>query len=193
MENEEGKPILKRTDKDGRVFLSDNDCTVYEARPADCEQFPHLLRGAGSLESKMWKMPDRATFFHIVFNWLEKVKDLTEVHKSSPSRVWHCRYAAGRLGAYNSPLNKTRPRCPQHHEDTNHGTSQNGYHLQRPLSNGKRTPVRRKAKAIDLTPTSLRRNRSLGLPELPCSRWSPGSPEEDWFQAEVYVRPNYAA
>ncbi len=81
MENTEGKPILKRTDEAGCIFLSGNDCTVYEGRPADCERFPHLLRGAGSLESKMWKMPDRATFCPIVYNWLEKVKGLTKFGK----------------------------------------------------------------------------------------------------------------
>jgi Fe-S-cluster containining protein len=77
MTSEDGTLILKRTDKDGCIFLSGNDCTVYEARPADCDRFPHLLRGAGSLESRMWKMPDRATFCPIVYNWLEKVKALT--------------------------------------------------------------------------------------------------------------------
>jgi Fe-S-cluster containining protein len=78
---DDGKMILKRTGKDECVFLSGNDCTVYEARPADCDRFPHLLRGAGSLESKMWKMPDRATYCPIVYNWLEKVKGLTKFLK----------------------------------------------------------------------------------------------------------------
>ncbi len=75
--DEDGKPILKRTKKDGCVFLAGNDCTVYEARPGNCEKFPHLLRGAGSMQSKMWAMVDRATYCPIVFNWLEKVKGLT--------------------------------------------------------------------------------------------------------------------
>lgn len=73
----DGALILRRSDEAGCVFLSGNDCLVYEARPADCERFPHLLRGAGSLESRMWKMPERATFCPIVYNWLEKVKALT--------------------------------------------------------------------------------------------------------------------
>ncbi|MEO8096665.1 MAG: YkgJ family cysteine cluster protein [Acidobacteriota bacterium] len=81
MQSDDGALILKRTDADGCVFLSGNDCTVYEARPADCDRFPHLLKGAGSLESKMWKMPDRATYCPIVFNWLEKVKGLTKFTK----------------------------------------------------------------------------------------------------------------
>jgi uncharacterized protein len=78
MMSTDGSLILKRTDADGCVFLSGNDCTVYDARPADCDRFPHLLRGAGSLESRMWKMPDRATFCPIVYNWLEKVKAFTK-------------------------------------------------------------------------------------------------------------------
>jgi len=82
MTSDDGQLILKRTDQDGCVFLSGNECTVYEGRPADCERFPHLLRGAGSLESKMWKMPDRATYCPIVYNWLEKVKSLTKFGKS---------------------------------------------------------------------------------------------------------------
>ena len=73
---EEGELILKRTEK-GCVFLEGNDCTVYEARPGNCERFPHLLRGTGSLESRMWAFADRATFCPIIYNWFEKVKALT--------------------------------------------------------------------------------------------------------------------
>ena len=59
-------------------FLQGNECTVYEGRPANCERFPHLLRGAGSLESRMWDFVDRATYCPIVYNWLEAVKALTK-------------------------------------------------------------------------------------------------------------------
>lgn len=83
MTSDDGTLILKRSDAEGCVFLSGNDCTVYEARPADCDRFPHLLRGNGSLESRMWKMPDRATFCPIVYNWLEKVKALTKFAPSA--------------------------------------------------------------------------------------------------------------
>lgn len=74
---EDGELILRRTES-GCVFLDGNDCTVYEARPGNCERFPHLLRGAGSLESRMWVMADRATYCPIVYNWIETVKDLTK-------------------------------------------------------------------------------------------------------------------
>jgi hypothetical protein len=75
--DQEGAIILRRS-QDGCVFLDGNDCTVYEARPGNCERFPHLLRGAGSLESRMWAFADRGTYCPIVFNWFEKVKALTK-------------------------------------------------------------------------------------------------------------------
>jgi Fe-S-cluster containining protein len=78
---EDGDVILKRTAENGCVFLDGNECTIYEARPANCERFPHLLRGAGSLESRMWQFVDRATYCPIVYNWMEAVKDLTNFRK----------------------------------------------------------------------------------------------------------------
>ena len=77
MKNKDGELILRRTEKEGCVFLQGNECTVYDARPGNCEKFPHLLRGAGSLESRMWEFVDRATYCPIVFNWMEEVKGLT--------------------------------------------------------------------------------------------------------------------
>lgn len=74
----EDETRVLRRDANGCVFLSGNDCTVYDARPADCERFPHLLRGSGSLLSRMWRMADRATYCPIVYNWLEQVKGLTK-------------------------------------------------------------------------------------------------------------------
>ncbi|HEV2200701.1 MAG TPA: YkgJ family cysteine cluster protein [Bryobacteraceae bacterium] len=80
--DDDGAAILRRVESaDGRSaceFLVANDCSVYEARPANCERFPHLLRGAGSLESRMWDFVDRATYCPIVYNWLEAVKALTK-------------------------------------------------------------------------------------------------------------------
>lgn len=74
--DDQGAVILRRTQA-GCVFLDGNECTVYEARPGNCERFPHLLRGSGSLESRMWDFADRATYCPIVFNWFEQVKALT--------------------------------------------------------------------------------------------------------------------
>ncbi len=73
-ESEEEGVVLKRSDETGCIFLDGTTCTVYEARPATCEDFPHLVRGAGSLLSRMWEMPDRATYCPIVYNALEAFK-----------------------------------------------------------------------------------------------------------------------
>ena len=81
--DEDGALILLRHPRTaasagGCTFLDGNECTVYEARPGNCQRFPHLLRGQGSLESKMWALVDRTTFCPIVYNWMEKVKSLTK-------------------------------------------------------------------------------------------------------------------
>jgi len=75
MTEDEGR-VLRRNEH-GCVFLSGNACTVYEARPGTCQDFPHLTHGAGSFLSRMWEMPDRATFCPIVYNSLEAFKDET--------------------------------------------------------------------------------------------------------------------
>lgn len=76
---DEGR-ILKR-DKEGCVFLQGNLCSVYEARPQTCQLFPHLVKGSGSLLSRMWHMADRAVYCPIVFNTLEKFKSETSFGK----------------------------------------------------------------------------------------------------------------
>ena len=69
---DEGR-ILKRNEK-GCVFLDGNQCSVYTSRPQTCHLFPHLVKGNGSLLSRMWHMPDRAVYCPIVFNTLEAFK-----------------------------------------------------------------------------------------------------------------------
>jgi len=84
-EDEDKQVILKRVpQKDGSLaceFLDGNECTIYEGRPSNCERFPHLMRGAGSLESRMWAFVDRATYCPIVYNWLEETKGLTKFRR----------------------------------------------------------------------------------------------------------------
>ena len=77
MTGTDGELILKRTES-GCVFLDGNECTVYESRPGNCERFPHLLKGAGSIPSRMWQFVDRATYCPIVYNWMEAAKALTK-------------------------------------------------------------------------------------------------------------------
>ena len=71
---EEGR-ILRRDPAAGCVFLSGNECTVYDARPDICQRFPHLVRGAGSIASRMWQFIDRACYCPIVYNALEAFKE----------------------------------------------------------------------------------------------------------------------
>jgi uncharacterized protein len=74
-ESEEEGRILRRDRTDGCVFLNGRDCTVYEARPDTCQRFPHLVRGQGSIASRMWQFVDRACYCPIVYNSLEAFKD----------------------------------------------------------------------------------------------------------------------
>ena len=71
--NESNELILKRSES-GCVFLEGNLCSVYEARPRSCVNFPNLVRGDGSIASRMWQLVDRATYCPIVYNWMETVK-----------------------------------------------------------------------------------------------------------------------
>lgn len=71
--NEFNELILKLTEA-GCVFLKENLCSVYEARPRTCANYPHLVRGDGSIASRMWQFVDRAGYCPIVFNWMEAVK-----------------------------------------------------------------------------------------------------------------------
>lgn len=73
MSAQEDEIILRRNEH-GCIFLDGNDCGVYESRPDTCRDFPHLMRGAGSLQSRMWQMGDRATYCPIVYNTLEEYK-----------------------------------------------------------------------------------------------------------------------
>ena len=76
-ENSEEGTILKQTEQ-GCIFLDGNLCSVYEARPHNCENFPHLLRGEGSVLARMWEFKDRACYCPIVYNTLESFKEHTK-------------------------------------------------------------------------------------------------------------------
>ena len=71
--DDEGEPVLRRT-PEGCVFLSGNECTVYEARPSNCMNFPHVVRGEGPISTRMWQFVDRACYCPIVFNSIEAFK-----------------------------------------------------------------------------------------------------------------------
>ena len=75
VESEEEGRILRRTEAEGCVFLRGNECTVYEARPDACQRFPHVVRGNGSIASRMWQFVDRACYCPIVYNSIEAFKE----------------------------------------------------------------------------------------------------------------------
>jgi Fe-S-cluster containining protein len=73
-----GAMILKRVapgNQGACVFLEGNLCSVYAARPQNCVNFPHVVRGSGSIASRMWELLDRVGYCPIVYNWMETVKD----------------------------------------------------------------------------------------------------------------------
>ena len=78
--------ILKRNADGSCPFLSGNLCTVYEVRPSTCEDFPHLVRGPGSLVARMWEMADRACYCPIVYNTLEAWKVETKFFEKSSAK-----------------------------------------------------------------------------------------------------------
>src|SRR5579872_2874768 len=80
-ESAEEGPVLRRQEDGACVFLSGNDCTVYEARPDICRRFPHLVRGNGSIASRMWQFIDRACYCPIVYNSLEAFKVETKFRR----------------------------------------------------------------------------------------------------------------
>src|ERR1051325_15206 len=83
---EEGT-ILRRTEEQGCVFLSGALCTVYDARPETCQRFPRVVRGAGSIASRMWQFVDRACYCPIVYNSLEAFKEELRFRRLRPSKL----------------------------------------------------------------------------------------------------------
>jgi len=77
---EEGT-VLRRAPDTGCVFLEGNLCTVYEERPDTCRRFPHVVRGTGSIASRMWQFIDRACYCPIVYNTLEAFKEETRFQR----------------------------------------------------------------------------------------------------------------
>jgi uncharacterized protein len=73
-EVEPEKYQLRRDPENGCPFLIGNECSVYEARPSFCDDFPHLIHGRGSFHARMWQMIDRATYCPITYNAFEAMK-----------------------------------------------------------------------------------------------------------------------
>jgi Fe-S-cluster containining protein len=75
VESAEEGTVLRRDEMAGCEFLDGTTCTVYDARPETCQRFPHLVRGNGSIASRMWEFIDRACYCPIVYNSLEAFKE----------------------------------------------------------------------------------------------------------------------
>jgi len=81
VKSEEEGVVLRRDENTGCVFLNGNECTVYDARPESCQKFPHVVRGNGSIASRMWEFVDRACYCPIVYNSLEAFKEELKFQK----------------------------------------------------------------------------------------------------------------
>jgi Fe-S-cluster containining protein len=66
--------VLRRKEGGDCTFLEGTLCAVYDARPDNCQRFPHVVRGNGSIASRMWQFVDRASYCPIVYNSLEAFK-----------------------------------------------------------------------------------------------------------------------
>lgn len=75
MKDDEGELSLRFENGSGCVFLQDKMCRVYEARPDTCRRYPHLVRGNGSIASRMWSIVERAALCPIVYHSLEAFKE----------------------------------------------------------------------------------------------------------------------
>jgi hypothetical protein len=80
-DTEEGGRNLKWEKGKGCVFLEGNLCSIYDARPDICQRYPHIIRGNGSIASRMWSFVDRASVCPIVYNSLEKFKEELKFQK----------------------------------------------------------------------------------------------------------------
>ena len=78
---EDRETILRQT-KDGCVFLKGNLCTVYEARPRACREFPYLVSDHRSLGGRMSSVCRHASICPIIYNTLEAYKHVVGYHRT---------------------------------------------------------------------------------------------------------------
>ena len=71
--------ILQST-KEGCVFLDGNLCTIYEARPKACREFPHVALGKRSLGGRVPSLWRWSSFCPIIYNAIEGYKHLVGYH-----------------------------------------------------------------------------------------------------------------
>jgi len=66
-----------RSSPEGCVFLQGNLCTIYEARPKACRDFPHVTVGSHSLGGRPSSHGRWAALCPIIYNALESYKHLS--------------------------------------------------------------------------------------------------------------------
>jgi Fe-S-cluster containining protein len=71
--------VLKST-PEGCIFLDGNLCTIYEARPKACRDFPHVAPGTRSLGGRFSSLCRWAPLCPIIYNALESYKHLVGYH-----------------------------------------------------------------------------------------------------------------
>ena len=71
---------VMRTEHGGCTFLNGNLCSIYEARPAACREFPHVAVGAHTLGARMESISRHASVCPILYYSIEAYKRQTGYH-----------------------------------------------------------------------------------------------------------------
>jgi Fe-S-cluster containining protein len=69
-----------RSEKGACVFLDQNLCTIYDARPKACREFPHVHVGAHTLGARFESICLHSSVCPILFNALEEYKHVVGYH-----------------------------------------------------------------------------------------------------------------
>jgi len=72
---------------EGCVFLDGNLCTIYDARPKACRNFPNVAVGTRSLGGRPSSLARWAALCPIIYNALESYKHLTGYHPHPPLSI----------------------------------------------------------------------------------------------------------
>ena len=75
-------PALRtlRSSDEGCIFLKDNRCQIYSARPKTCREFPHVAIGTHSLGARPSSLARWSALCPIVYNALESHKHVIGYH-----------------------------------------------------------------------------------------------------------------